>query len=357
MPSNVTIEFENARLNYDQANSPEAKLAALLEMQRAAPNHKGGENLRKDLSGKIAAVRREMDKKKQQEKKGGGKSVSVPKEGIGQVAVVGKPNSGKSTLLKRLTGVDVEIAPYEFTTTKPEIGMLDFHGAKIQLVEIPAIVEGSSLGKFNGPRVLAIVRNADVVVLVSSSENDEEVLKSELENAGIILNRGKPRIKISTVNQRGISIAGKQFLKCKETELQQYLKDVGLMHASVVLSEPTDLKLMSMALNESLTFKKSITIDAFSDSAAGQNLENLKEDIFKLLGKILVYTKKPGKEIDYTSPLAMPSGTTVEEAAKSLHKDFSKMKYAKLWGSSKYSGQRVPKNYKLKNFDVIEVYS
>ena len=357
MPSNVSFEFDKARIGYEQATSPEAKLAALLEMQRAAPSHKGGENLRKDLSRKIAAVRREMDKKKQQDKKGGGKSVSVPKEGIGQVALVGKPNSGKSTLLKRLTGVEVGIAPYKFTTTKPEVGMLDFHGAKIQIVEIPAIVKGSSSGKFNGPRVLAVVRNADVVVLVSKSKKDERVLKSELEKAGIILNREKPRIRISTVHQRGISIAGKQFLKCKETELHQYLKDVGLMHASVVLSEPTDLKLMSMALNESLAFKKGITVDAFSENTKGKNLEKVKEDIFKLLGKVLVYTKKPGQETDYTAPLALPFGTTVEEAAKHLHKDFSKMKYAKLWGSSKYSGQRVPKNYKLKNFDIIEVYS
>ncbi len=357
MPSNVTYEFEKARVGYEQANSPEAKLAALLEMRRAAPGHKGAENLRRDISRKIAAVRREMDKKKRQEKKGRRKSVSVPKVGIGQVALVGKPNSGKSTLLKRLTGVEVEIAPYEFTTTKPEVGMLDFHGAKIQIVEIPAIVEGSSSGKFNGPRLLAVVRNADVVVLVSKNKEDERVLKSELEKAGIMLNREKPRIRISTVNQRGISISGKRFLKCKETELQQYLKDVGLMHASVVLSEPTDLKLVSMALNESLTFKKGITVDAFSEQAMGKNLDEVKEDIFKLLEKVLVYTKKPGQEIDYTAPLALPFGTTVEEAAKHLHKDFSKMKYAKLWGSSKYSGQRVPKNYKLKNFDVIEVYS
>ena len=357
MPSNVTIEFEKARMEYEQANSPEAKLAALLEMQRASPGHKGGENLRRDLSRKIAAVRREMDKRKQQEKKGGGKSVSVPKEGIGQVTLVGKPNSGKSTLLKRLTGVEVEIAPYEFTTTEPQVGMLDFHGAQIQIVEIPAIVEGSSLGKFNGLRLLAVVRNADAVVLVSTNNEDEEILKSELEKAGIILNREKPKIRISTVDQKGISISGKQFLKCKETELQQYLKDVGLMHSSVVLSEPTDLKLVSMALNESLTFKKAITIDAFSEKATGKNLENLTEDIFRLLGKVLVYTKKPGQEVDYTAPLALPVGTTVEEAAKHLHKDFSKMKYAKLWGSSKYEGQRVPKNYELKNFDVIEVYS
>ena len=355
MPANVTLEFDQARINYEQAKSPEAKLTALLEMQRFAPAHKGGENLRKDISRKIAAVRRDMDKQKLQEKKAKGSSISVPKEGVGQIVLVGLPNSGKSTLLKRLTNVDVEIAPYKFTTTKPAVGMLDFHGGKIQLVEIPAIVKGSSSGKFNGPQLLALIRNADAIILVAENNEAENILGEELGNASILLNKPKPKIKISQGSYKGISISGKQFLKVKEKELVDFLQSVGVRHASVVLNEPADLELVSRALNESLVYKKALTINPFN--LEGEINESLKEKIFELLDIILVYTKKPGRNVDYTEPLSMPKGTTVEEAAQHLHKDFAKMKYAKLWGSSKYEGQRIPKEYVLKNFDVLEVYS
>ncbi len=356
MPSNVSVEYDLAREKYEEAATPETKLACLIEMQRFAPAHKGGEKLRKHLSQKIAALRREIDKRKLQEKKGaGGKSVSVPKEGLGQVVLVGGPNSGKSTLLKAITGVEVEIAPYRFSTTEPVIGMFDYHGGKIQLVEIPAIVEGSSSGKFNGPQLLAIIRNADAVVLVAQSKNDGEILLNELKLSGILLNKTKPNIKIATGNYKGVSIVGKQFLKCPEKELVDYLKSVGVNNTSVILNEPTTLETMSRALNESLVYKKAIILDPHT--CLEGDLDKIRERIFELLDIVLVYTKKPGREVEYSTPLSLPHGTTVEDAAKSLHKDFTKMKYAKLWGSSKYEGQRVPKDYVLKNFDVLEIYS
>src|SRR3989344_4948950 len=123
MPSNVTIDFEKARCKLEQANTPEAKLEALIEMQRFAPAHKGGEHLRADISKKMAGIRKEIEKQKAQEKKHSGPTgLSVKKDGIGQIVIVGLPNSGKSTLLNALTGVNVEIAPYPFTTTTPEFG-------------------------------------------------------------------------------------------------------------------------------------------------------------------------------------------------------------------------------------------
>jgi hypothetical protein len=354
MPANVTVEFEKARMAYEQASSPEARLAALLEMQRFAPKHKGAEKLRRDISRKIAAARKEAGRKKELEKKSKRTSIGIPKEGIGQVVLVGMPNSGKSTLLKALTGVEVEIAPYGFTTTKPVVGMLDFHGAKIQLVELPAIVRGSSSGKFNGTQLLAVARNSDAIVLVVKSNEEEKILADELEKAGILLNKEKPKIKISSGSFKGISIAGKQFLKCRESELVQYLKDVGIAHASIVLSEPATLEAVSRALNESLAYKRAITVNP-SEGFGEKGIEELKQKIFGLLRKVLIFTKKPGKDADYDEPLALPEGTTVGEAAKCLHKDFAKMRFARLWGSSKYKGQRVPKNYRLKNFDVLEI--
>ncbi len=379
MPANAGFEFERARMKYEQANSLEAKLVALLEMQSFAPRHKGGENLRAELSKKIANLRREMEKQKEQmTKKGSGISYNVKKEGAGQIVVIGLPNSGKSTLLKALTGVEVEIAAHEFTTTKPEIGSMNFKGAHVQLVEVPAIIEGSAEGKANGTQFLSIIRNADAVIVVLDAENAEsefQTIKNELAKAKIRLNEKKPKIKIEQSEYKGISIAGKKFLKMPIDKLEQLLKSLGYHKASVVLNE--ELKSADkilQAIDEGIVYKRAIAIlNAKNettvkkpDFAAGFNctvfenskVEELKQKIFMLLEKVIVYTKKPGQPADFNEPLVLKKGTAVENVAGMLHKDFAKnLKYVKVWGSSKFEGQRVSKNYKLQDFDTIEIYS
>jgi ribosome-interacting GTPase 1 len=120
MPINAGFEFENAKKKYDKARTPLEKLLALQEMQSTAPGHKGAENLRREISRKIAILKRDMEKQKEQAKKAArGSSLAVRKEGAGQIVIIGLPNSGKSTLLKDLTNADVAIASYPFTTKKP----------------------------------------------------------------------------------------------------------------------------------------------------------------------------------------------------------------------------------------------
>lgn len=295
MPANVTVDFEKAKLDYQQAGSAEAKLAALLRMHSLAPSHKGGENLRRDISKKISLLRKEIERKKRQEKKkGSGKGLSVKKDGIGQVVIIGLPNSGKSTLLNMLTGVGAKVAGYPFTTTRPEIGMMDYFGAKVQLVELPAIVEGSSAGKAEGPKLLSIARNADALIVLAGNRRERELLEGELLDAGISLNRRE---------------------KGKE-------------------------------------MKKALFLDAFGKTG----IEGLKERVFSLLDKIIVYTKKPGGRIERDRPLGLPLHSTVKDAARHLHKDFEKrLRFARVWGSTRFPGQRVSKDYELKNRDTIEV--
>ena len=297
MPSNVSFEYENAVSEYQQAASSEAKLAALQKMKSMAPSHKGGENLRKDISKKIASLKKDIDKRKKVEKKkGSGESIAVKKEGIGQVVLIGLPNSGKSTLLNFITGVETAIAPYPFTTKKPVVGMMDYFGGKVQLVELPAIVKGSSDGKADGPQVLSIARNSDAIILVAFDKKQEDVIVEELYKSGISLNK---------------------------TQAEKELK-------------------------------KSITINAFEE----QDLEKLREEIFSLLDKILVYTKKPGSKADYDMPLGLPLHSTTKDVARHLHKDFEKkLKFARVWGSTKFEGQRVSKDYELKNKDIVEIFA
>ena len=79
--------------------------------------------------------------------------------------------------------------------------------------------------------------------------------------------------------------------------------------------------------------------------------------IFQELNIIRVYTKTPGSKIDLTDPIILKKGSTVEEAARSIHKDFYKnIKYAVIWGSGKYAGQRASKEHILQDSDIVEFH-
>ena len=383
MPTNVSFEFAKAKEKFENAVSLQEKMATLQEMQRTAPKHKGGEKLRKEISKKMSSLRREMEKGIEQRKKTASKStLHVRKEGAGQVVLAGLPNTGKSTMLKAMTGIDVEVAPYPFTTKKPEVGMVEFKGAGIQLVEVPALVEGSGSGKASGAQILSIVRNADAVVLVlrgNSALRDFRTLVKEMRNAGIRLNEEKPKIEFKSGKFRGITIAGKRHLKMKPEEFEKFLKSMGIYKASVILKEPATRDKVAQVLDERIVYKKSfVIVNEFFGAGAKEEVEkirkktkvfsinefserekeNIKNEMFDVLDKVLVYTKKPGREADMSDPLVLKKGSKVGDVAKLLHKDFIKgLKYVKVWGSSKFPGQRVSKNYVLKNEDLIEIYS
>ena len=375
MPVNAGYEYGQAVKKYEEARTDLEKLAGLQEMMATVPKHKGTENLRREISRKIAKLKAEMQKQKLQAKKGSkGPSINVKKEGIGQIVLTGMPNSGKSFVLKKLTNAEVEVSSYAFTTTKPAQGMLDFKGAKIQLVEVPALIEGSSKGKANGTQILSIIRNADAIILVLNSLNalqEFNAIKKELEAVDIKLNELKPQIEISPSKFPGISIAGKKFLKIPEEQFVGFLKSLGMFNVSVILKQPTTLKEVAQALDERIAYKKSfILLNNISEKKnfsmkgfkvfefSEQNEQKVKEEMFALLDKVLVYTKKPGEEAHYDEPLVLKKGDTVEDVAKKLHKDFAQnLKYVRVWGSSKFSGQRVSKNYELQNGDLIEIYA
>jgi hypothetical protein len=352
MTTNAGPEYFVAQKKYQEATTPEQKLAALKEMLKYAPKHKSSENLIAEITYKIAKLKKEIEKQKEQQaKKGSGISFNIKKEGAGQIAIVGTPNSGKSYLLHRLTGIEVEIADYPFTTTMPEIGMMNFKGALVQLVEVPAIIEGSSEGKANGTQLMSLIRNADAIILLYKTEEEKNTVIKELEKAKIIVGRKKPKITIQPSNTKGLAITGKNFLKIPQNELENILKGFGIHNATIILEEPATQDKIKEVLDQGIEYKECLflhTFNTFEDN-------HLKEIIFKLLGKIIVYTKKPGKEADLEKPLVVKKGATITEIAEMVHKEIAKnLKYAKVWGSTKFPGQRVAKEYELKMGDIIE---
>ncbi len=168
MPVNFTAEYFKAEQKFLNARTTEEKIVYLEEMIRVCPKHKGAENLLAQLHAKLAKLKREVERAS---KKSGGKKEGIRKEGDAQVCLVGYVNVGKSSVLKKITNADPEIDEYPYTTVRPEIGMMDYKGVKIQIIEIPSTFR---------PEYMAIARTADLVAVVynGSHKHIDSVLDS-----------------------------------------------------------------------------------------------------------------------------------------------------------------------------------
>tara|TARA_Y100000310_G_scaffold334750_1_gene415212 strand:+ start:4998 stop:5840 length:843 start_codon:yes stop_codon:yes gene_type:complete len=178
MPVNASLEYQLAEQKYREAETPADKLRALQVMYAKAPKHKSSEQLIKWIRETIKKYKDILAKEKQSKK--GRSKYSIKKDGAATVVIVGYTNTGKSTLLKELTNAKPLIADYEFTTVKPEIATFDYKGVKIQLIELPAIVD-DYFDTVDGPSFLGIVRLSDLVIVMSRNEAERRKTVKELE--------------------------------------------------------------------------------------------------------------------------------------------------------------------------------
>ena len=181
MPINADIFYQKAEEEYLKSDSPEEQLQCLQKMLSLAPNHKGSEKLRKGIKTKIAKLRESL---KKSSKKGSFQKISIKREGAALISIVGPTNSGKSTLLNKLTNANTLVADYKFTTKKPVQGILDYHGIKLQLIEIPAIVENFSKTE-NGPSLLSLIKSSDLIIFMFDSPKEKSLLDKELSNINV----------------------------------------------------------------------------------------------------------------------------------------------------------------------------
>src|SRR5437867_8317156 len=168
MAVNLTPQYLDAEAEYKKAQTPEDKLACLKTMWTLVPKHKASEKLQAELKKKMSDLREEVEQEKKSPKKGGGVSHKIPKQGAGQVVVVGAPNVGKSRLLTRLTRATPEVAPYPFTTREPHAGMMDWEDVRIQLIDTPPITADYLEGYLS-----SMVQTASAAVLLVDLGDDE----------------------------------------------------------------------------------------------------------------------------------------------------------------------------------------
>ncbi len=332
MPANLPPEYFEAEQKFKQAKSPSEKIASLRELIATVPKHKGTDKLRADLRRRLSKLKEESVRKK---KTGKGDLYTVDKEGALQIALVGLPNSGKSSLLKSLTNARPVIASYPLSTVIPLSGMMPFEDIQFQLVDLPPIGNESTDGWVSG-----ILRNADFFLLVIDLSDEPDIQAEILMNQLTRWNIGMAR-KREVIESREDSAAGEKSSRKKVIIVANKMDVPG--------AEEGFRKLWEM-------YEDAYPVIAVSLEKKNV-LEALKRTIFEVSGIIRVYTKEPGKDPDLGEPFTVPSGTTVLELSEMIHKDFVRnLKYACIWGSSRFPGQRVQKDHVLQDKDVVEFH-
>jgi ribosome-interacting GTPase 1 len=329
MPANLPPQYREAEKRYRAARTIPEKVSALQEMLAIMPKHKGTDHLKADLRGKVAKLMDELDRPTAA--RGGRPSpFAIRKEGAGQAVLVGPPNSGKSSLLVALTGAKAKVASYPFTTQVPVPGMLPFENTHIQVVDTPPLSEERLEGQ-----LYSLLHNCDVLVAV------------------VDLGSG-PVSQVETV-----------FRVLRQWEIQPVgpgddaERDRGQMEKRLVIAATkADLEGALDAFQQLTAHCRRQFPVVLTSASEGVGLEDLGKEIFRSLGVIRVYTARPGSEPSLDNPMVLPEGSTVQEAATSIHKEWQrKLKYALVWGSAKFEGQRVGRDYVLADGDVLQLHA
>ena len=333
------------------------------------------------LKAKLAKLKREQEEVKSRSS-GSSVGFDVKRTGDATVVFIGLPSVGKSTLLNRLTGAKSAVAAFQFTTTTVVPGMMEYRGAKIQVLDLPGIIKGASTGKGLGKRVLAVAKSADLVLIILDvfQPYHEEVIRTELGNIGIRLDQKSPNIVIEKTADGGISVSQQVPLtKMSQSLLKDILRVYGVNNGRVLIREDVDSEQLTDYISGTKTYVQSLTvmnkIDLVNQGFLNElqsnikskiipisadsdiNINALKEAIYEKLDFIRIYMRPKGGETDYDEPLITRDGSTILEICNKLHRDMRKdFRYALVWGKSvKFGGQRVGLHHVLQDEDVLTI--
>jgi len=326
MPTNLPPEYFAVEKRYRAARTPEEKIACLEELFGTIPKHKGTDRLRADLRKKIAKL-----KAASQTRKGVSKQISafhIDREGAGQVVVVGPANVGKSALVAALTNATPEVADYPFTTWTPTPGMMPIEDIQVQLIDTPPLNRD-----FVEPELMNLIRRSDLILLVVDLQaypiQQIEDAASFLEEHRILPRHLKDRYPA----ERRLTFVPLLVLVNKNDDA----------------SSDEDMDVLCELFEGEWPL---VPVSA----TTGRNLDRLKQVVFERLEIIRVYTKPPGEKPDLSRPYVLDRGSTVEEFAGGVHRDFfANLKSARVWGSASYDGQMVSRDHVLQDGDIVEL--
>eukprot|EP00877_Chromochloris_zofingiensis_P005306 jgi/Chrzof1/14777/Cz09g15230.t1 len=313
-----------------------------------------------------------------------GEGFDVQKYGDGRVALIGFPSVGKSSLLTELTGTDSEAAAYEFTTLTCIPGVIHYNDAKIQLLDLPGIIEGAAEGKGRGRQVIAVCKSADLLLMVLDATKPwyhKEILTRELESVGMRLNRSPPHIYFKKRKTGGVSINSTlQLTRMDEKMVLRILQEYKIHNCELLFKEDASVDDLIDVIEGNRRYIRCLyvynkvdmcSIEEIDEIARWPNsipiscslklnLEGLLERIWDMMALVRVYTKKVGHKPDFEQPVVLTSdrgGTSMEAMCKQIHNTLIReFKYALVWGvSAKHYPQRVGLQHGLSDEDVVQI--
>ena len=332
------------------------------------------------LKAKMARLKDEMELRRSKGPKTAG--YAVKKSGNATVALVGFPSVGKSTLLNKITNAQSEVAAYKFTTLTVVPGLMEYKGAKIQVLDLPGLIKDASKGKGRGKEVLSVVRSADMILLmIDVFETNIQVLVDELKTANLRLNQRPPDIVIAKKTRGGIIVN----FTCAQSTLDEDLvrdmmNEYGYVNADIVIREDIVEDELIDYISGNRLFLPAIAVINKIDLVTPAYLKHIekrlkgwkvvpiaaekevgiaeiKDAIFDSLKFIRIYMKPQGREADLVEPLVIKDGSDIGMVCDAIHRDFRKnFRYAMIWGkSARFPGQIVGLDHKVVDQDIVTV--
>jgi len=356
------------------------KIRAIEEEMSRTQVHKHTEHHVGLLKAKLAKLRAEQERSQSSKQSGSG--FELKKGGDCTVVLIGLPSVGKSTILNHLTNAKSRVAAYAFTTLTVVPGLLEYQGAKIQILDLPGIIAGAATGTGRGKRVLSVAKNADLIMLVLDVFQPDQIstLIKELYEIGIRLNTRPPNVTINRTTQGGLGItAACKLTHLTEPTIRAIMNIYKINHGGVIIREDiTDDQLIdviagnrryipSIAVLNKIDLVNPKYVDEVKTRIEGDiipisadqnvNLEELKKAIYENLKLIKVYLKPRNGSPDFEEPLIVTAGSTISDVCNKIHRKVAgEAKYALVSGNSvRFSPQRVGMDHIVEDRDIVTI--
>lgn len=360
----------------DKIKDIEAEMAKT-QKNKATSFHLG------QLKAKLAKLKRELLTPTTSGGGGAGAGFDVARTGVASVGFIGFPSVGKSTLMTKLTGQHSEVAAYEFTTLTTVPGQVQYNGAKIQMLDLPGIIQGAKDGKGRGRQVIAVAKTCHLIFIVldvNKPLTDKRVIENELEGFGIRINKEPPNIVFKKKDKGGISITNTVPLShIDHDEIKAVMGEYKISSADIAIRcDATIDDFIDVLEAKSRSYIPVIyalnKIDAISieeldllyripnacpiSSEHGWNVDELLEQMWDKLKLVRVYTKPKGQLPNFDEPVVLKAGRhSVEDFCNAIHKSIvDDFRVAIVYGRSvRHQGMRVGLSHSLLDGDVITI--
>jgi len=354
------------------------QIEAIEKEIRETPYHKGTEHHIGMLKSKLARLRDQQISPGGKGTGGGGLGFMVKKSGDATCLLFGPPSVGKSSLLNAVSNANSKVGAYDFTTLHVIPGMMSYRGAKIQILDVPGIIELAFEGKGGGKQILSTARTADLILIVVDKRrlNWADKVVDQLYEVGIRLNTKPKKIQIIKTMRGSIDVID-PFGSFDKELIIKIANDFGLKNARIFIGEKVEnIEDVIDALSGNRSYINSLFVinkadeltredkekieKKFKDNFVvvsakdGENISKLKKMIWQKLQFIRVYMKETKQsQPDYAEPLIMKKGNTLKNLVNTLPGEWE-AQFGYVWGKkAKFPGQKINLRYEIEDEDEI----